>query len=346
MTLTALPINAVDGEPVYTARQTRQAFSALMAAGEGPLRTRSGFRPGGTPVVTVTDTTWTVGPFSAIIDAGASTVQAPYLVASDADESGQITPPHDTWSRRDILYVQVSDADEDGSGDRKAEVLYLAGTASATPEPPDTPSRSLRIGVIDVPPVGGGSPVFRPDQRFAVAAGGIVPVASGGDLAAGVAGRYRDRLDTGILERDTGTEWVPLADPALLAPWKDYSPMWTTTGESPTVGNGILAGRYLHAGRLVICTGRIVIGSTTNVGTGDWRVTLPVPSAAVGIHIGAVSLYASVPASNRQAGVAWLHDSMTMRFSTSFGGEVSATVPFAWSTNDQLRWTIVYEAAG
>lgn len=175
MTLTALPINASAGVPAYTARQTRQAFAALMMPGPGPLRTRSGFRPGGAPTVSVTPTTWSVGPFSAIVDAWVSTTQGPYLVASDATEVGAMTPADGTFARKDILYVQVDDTDEDGSGQRRAQVLYLAGVPASSPTAPATPARSLLVGTIDVPKVGSGDPVFTSSGQYAVTAGGVMP---------------------------------------------------------------------------------------------------------------------------------------------------------------------------
>lgn len=175
MTVTAYPINASGGSPAYTARQGRQAIAGLMMPGNGPLAVRSGFRPGGAPTVSVTSTTWSAGTFTAVIDARQSSTQGPYLVASDATETGSMTPADGTFARKDILYVQVDDADEDATGQRRARVLYLAGTPAASPTAPATPDRSLLVGTIDVPKVGSGSPVFTPAQIYTVAAGGVLP---------------------------------------------------------------------------------------------------------------------------------------------------------------------------
>jgi len=179
MAVTALPINASGGSPAYTARATRQAFAGLLMPGNGPLAVRSGFRPGGAPTVSVDATTWSVGPFTAVIDPRQSSTQGPYLVASDGTETGAMTPADGTFARRDILYVQVDDADEDSTGQRRARVLYQAGTPASSPATPGTPSRSLLIGIVDVPKVGSGSPVFTPSLIFTVAAGGILPDTDG-----------------------------------------------------------------------------------------------------------------------------------------------------------------------
>lgn len=175
MAVTAYPMNAAAGAPVYTARQGRQALAALMMPGNGPLAVRSGFRPGGAPAVSVDATTWSVGTFTAIIDPRQSSTQGPYLVASNATETGAMTPADGTFARRDILYVQVDDTDEDSTGQRRSRVLYLAGTAASSPSAPATPARSLLVGTIDVPKVGSGSPVFTQAQIYTVAAGGVLP---------------------------------------------------------------------------------------------------------------------------------------------------------------------------
>ena len=213
MTITALPINASSGSPAYNARQTRQAFSALMMPGAAQLRTRSGFRPGGAPSVSVTSTTWTVGAFSCVVDAGVSAVQGPYLVSSDANATGSVTAADSTFDRIDILYVQVSDTDEDGSGQRSATVGYLAGTPAATPTAPATPARSLRIGNISVPHVGAGSPAFTASGTSFVAAGGAVPVFSSAEASALalVAGSVVARMDFSPPRLDIydGTNLIP-----------------------------------------------------------------------------------------------------------------------------------------
>jgi hypothetical protein len=209
MAITALPINASGGSPSYSARQTRQAFAALMMPGVGPLRTQSGFRLGGAPTVSVTASTWTVGPLTALVDAAVSTIQAPYLIASDANATGSVTAANATNPRKDILYLQVSDTDEDASGARAATISYLAGTAAASPTAPATPARSLLIGVIDVPKVGAGSPAFTASNAWTAAAGGIVPVAAQAarDALTPYAGLGVYRLDTKQVETYDGSAW-------------------------------------------------------------------------------------------------------------------------------------------
>lgn len=239
MTVIAYPINASGGAPAYTARQGRQAFAALMMPGPGPLRGRSGFRPAGAPAVSVTSTTWSAGPFTAVIDSGVSTTQGPYLVASDATEAGAPTPADGTFGRKDILYVQVDDTDEDGTGQRRARVLYLAGAAASTPSAPSTPPRSLLVGTIDVPKVGSGSPVFTPSGLFTVAAGGVFP--GTGSTIPPTGDRYDGmliwRLDARVLHLWDGSQSLVVFDGSApaLATIEVVQPANDTTGSGTYV---------------------------------------------------------------------------------------------------------------
>lgn len=130
----------------------------------------------------------------------------------------------------------------------------------------------------------------------------------------------------------------------LTGAWTDYSGslQWTAS-VNPAIGNGTIDAKYMQTGRLVIYRGRIIMGSTTTFGSGSWLVSLPV-NCAVTVEIGAaVAQDNSTPANSQPAAIR-LSTATTANFFAT-GGSVSATVPFAWATSDQLRWTIVYEAA-
>lgn len=178
MTITALPMDATAGLPTYSALNERQADAAVYGAPTGVFSSRSGWRPG-TPsnVATVTSSAWTLNPCSAMISPAASLYQGTYGWATDAAVTGGVTAADATNPRLDILYIQVSDSSAgDGSGALSAPVLYLAGSAAATPVAPGLPPRSFLVGTIPVPKSGGGSPTFILNQTFFVAAGAPVPV--------------------------------------------------------------------------------------------------------------------------------------------------------------------------
>jgi hypothetical protein len=168
------------------ARQERQAKAALYGGGSGrPLGGRSGFRVD-TPddLLTVTATTWTLKPFAAMIDPGATAHQGMYGAASDANKAGTVDAADATYARKDILYIQINDssAGDGTAGTPAANVLYKAGTPSATPEAPKLTDpgmgRSFLIGTIDVPAAGAGAPMVKLNKTRFVAAGAPLPVYS------------------------------------------------------------------------------------------------------------------------------------------------------------------------
>ncbi|MFI6162235.1 hypothetical protein ACIA59_20115 [Micromonospora haikouensis] len=327
MAVTAIPINASAGSPAYSARQTRQAWSALMMAGPAPLRSRSGLRPGGAPTVSVTTTTWSVGPLSGIVDAAVASVQGPYLVASDATETGAVTAAHATWARKDILYLQVDDTDEDSTGQRRGRVLYLAGTAAASPSAPATPPRSLLIGTIDVPAVGGGSPSYTPSRIWAVAAGGIVPVSSQAeeDSLSAYDGMVIARPDQGVLKTRLSTTWRTIWQPPAA---------YTSSGITYPGGSSAISGdalRYqIDAVRNEVELHGGVQASTTFTTGGVVIATLP-----VGARPGALSYHAApVAYTNPNEG--------TARVEIATNGQISlySRTAVAWVRLHKIRFDL------
>ncbi|MFJ2174323.1 hypothetical protein ACIOHE_15595 [Streptomyces sp. NPDC087851] len=189
---------AVDG------LRLRRFHTLLSMTNGSPLGARQGVIPGTNGLnVTLSGSTLSVGSGSAwVYQAG----QGLYGVTLGS-ATATLDPAHATLARIDLLYLRVWDNSVDGSGLNTADVVYLAGTASATPVVP-TPAGTqiyLRIATISVPASGGGSPSVSQSVRpWTVAPGGILPDAT----ATGYyAGQYRDN-GTG-LERYTGSTWKP-----------------------------------------------------------------------------------------------------------------------------------------
>lgn len=179
MTIICLPvdIDPATSLPKFTAQQNRNAFSGIWANGTTRnLGSQSGMVAGATPTIGASTTTWSVGVSAFVVDPAFTTTQSPYFVAITAAETGAVTAPNATLARKDILYLQINDTSIDSSGLRNAQVLYQAGTPSATPTAPATPARSLLIATLSVPASGGGSPSIAFNQQFAVATGGILPL--------------------------------------------------------------------------------------------------------------------------------------------------------------------------
>lgn len=130
--------------------------------------------------------------------------------------------------------------------------------------------------------------------------------------------------------------------------WTSYTPTWTTSGTAPSIGNGVLTGKYKQIGKTVFVRVRLQIGSTTTTGTGHWRISLPVTAADV---TGVI-----MPATYLDNGVNWHIGLVNCEYDgdtsyvvpllgTAPSGAVSATAPFTWNVGDNLAFNGSYEAA-
>jgi hypothetical protein len=60
----------------------------------------------------------------------------------------------------------------------------------------------------------------------------------------------------------------------------EFTPVWSSTGTQPVLGNGTLYGRYALLGKLVHLYIELTMGSTTTYGSGNYRLSLPITSEA------------------------------------------------------------------
>ncbi|MFF4536536.1 hypothetical protein [Streptomyces aureus] len=261
------------------------AFSGLEARNAGAmdimtdgtaLGSRSGVRPGD-PGLTVTLAGTTIN-CSAGVAAVAYSGQGVYRVAFPSSVSpGTYTAPHATLNRVDLVYVRVWDNSVDASGLAKGDVVYLAGTPSASPVAP-TPAGTqiyMPIATISVLSVSNGSTAtvstaVRPNT---VAPGGILPSATA--PSSPYTGQYYDNGTD--LFRWNGSSWDTYQK--VPGAWTSYTPTWTGSGSNPSLGNGTLVGRYSKIGRLVTVHINLIPGSTTTYGSGNYNWVLPFAAA-------------------------------------------------------------------
>lgn len=124
--------------------------------------------------------------------------------------------------------------------------------------------------------------------------------------------------------------------------WTTYTPTWTGTGGTPTIGNGTLTGRYIQAGNLCHVSIALTMGSTTSLGTStNWSWALPVTAA--GVAVGAA--WALDSGTTYYTGATIINTGATtlqLLYSGSGNGWGYA-VPFTWTTNDRLAVSVTYE---
>lgn len=133
--------------------------------------------------------------------------------------------------------------------------------------------------------------------------------------------------------------------------WQSWTPTWTNL----TVGNGVVVAKYLQIGKLVICHLSIVLGNTSSVGT-EVSFSLPVTQGAYGGsnlgRLGTVGLLdaSAGPAAFEGRLVPLSTSAVIVRVSNTSGTyetltPLSATVPFTWTTSDEIGGQFWYEAA-
>lgn len=58
--------------------------------------------------------------------------------------------------------------------------------------------------------------------------------------------------------------------------WTSYTPTWSAATTNPVLGNGTMTGRYIAAGKLIIFSISLTMGSTTTFGSGVYTFSYPV----------------------------------------------------------------------
>lgn len=131
--------------------------------------------------------------------------------------------------------------------------------------------------------------------------------------------------------------------------WTTFTPTWTSSGTAPVLGNGVLTGRYQRIGRTIVCHINLIPGTTTTFGTLGYSFALPAVAANQGCaYVGTAQLVGAarwagqvlVVANGSTASVFFSASSALTTLSA-----MSGTVPEAFGNTDQLRMTLVYEAA-
>jgi hypothetical protein len=128
----------------------------------------------------------------------------------------------------------------------------------------------------------------------------------------------------------------------LTETWETYTVAWTSGGTQPVIGNGILEGRKQVVGKWRRNYIRMVAGSTTTFGTGQYFWSLS--DTAVRQHSAPMYIFDSGTANRSALGV--ISSGLTTLFGvTSADTDVSATVPQTWANSDMMICQIDYEVA-
>lgn len=143
----------------------------------------------------------------------------------------------------------------------------------------------------------------------------------------------------------TGDDWSAILAElaALSAAWTTYTPSWTAASVNPAIGNGTITGGYRRVGKTIEARIRVVAGSTTTFGTGQYYLSLPVSAAASSWQVGSCRLLDSGTANkSATAFVFSTNDKVALIQNIT---DVNATAPHTMATGDEIEVNIQYEAA-
>lgn len=123
-------------------------------------------------------------------------------------------------------------------------------------------------------------------------------------------------------------------------PWTPYTPSWTSSGTAPSLGNGTLIGSYNIIGQTVVGAARLIMGSTTTFGTGNYFISTPFtlffPSFVNGMAYDSSAGQLYIVGGQFDTGTRW-----SFIDTAKPGVVVSNTTPFTWAQSDELRLNFV-----
>lgn len=160
--------------------------------------------------------------------------------------------------------------------------------------------------------------------------------------------------DTDLYKMYSGSAWVTLTQPGS---WTSYTPVVTgSLGGTWTVTAGS-ASRYHRTGRTIAWHGLAAFSSRSGI-PGTLYLTLPVAAeASVGWVIGTAQGYDSSAnvivhgvvylVSSTNAAIQYVAGTGPSGTGTGFvdNAGIGGDTPWIWAANDQILWTVEYEAA-
>lgn len=126
-----------------------------------------------------------------------------------------------------------------------------------------------------------------------------------------------------------------------------YTPTWTASTTNPVINNGTISGNWVRVNKWIFGQIFIVVGSTTNVGSGFYRFSVPVAisgnnNLCADLHL--LDGSAGFTAYNG-FGIPVTPGGTLVEFRTHGAGTFTQAVPIPLGNTDQIRIRFFYEAA-
>lgn len=153
-----------------------------------------------------------------------------------------------------------------------------------------------------------------------------------------------------LMVSTNGSTWTQVMD---IASWQTYTPTLTATTSNPTLGSGSAqTGRYTRLGNTIIGQARVAFGTSgVAAGSGEYRVSLPVTSAAYVNYqpIGNCVLFDSSSGNMGQPTACFATAGNLAEFEYPAAAPVGALVrvsnsaPWTWAASDAIWFNFCYE---
>ncbi len=128
---------------------------------------------------------------------------------------------------------------------------------------------------------------------------------------------------------------------------ENYTPIWTATTTNPILNNGSLSGNFFRIQDLIIGQIFLVVGSTTNVGVGFYRFTMPTNISGNNVFTATMQLLDNSAGFTAYigAGLPTLANSNNIEFRTHGAGTFTNAVPLpgGLANGDQMRVSFCYQ---
>lgn len=144
---------------------------------------------------------------------------------------------------------------------------------------------------------------------------------------------------TGIGYLFDGTNWIP-----WFSPEKSFNPVFTAGGTNITFGNAVFGGWYRYVGGMVRWNWRMVVGSTSNLGVGNWAWSMPVSTRSEldQHYMGGVSLLDASTTTSFHRGALTFGTTSSIGAVAEAGQRMGAAAPVAWAQNDVIGISLEY----
>jgi len=124
-----------------------------------------------------------------------------------------------------------------------------------------------------------------------------------------------------------------------------YTPVWSTYGDAPAIGNGSLTGEFSKQGNTITVNIEFTVGSTTTFGTLGFKFSLPRPNGANSRAVGTCCALLSSTSTYTVGACLVNQSSITTDLLVATGNQFygfDAATPFAWAAGDRLTISVTY----